>query len=340
MILMKNVIINILKNNDKGRYPRFIKNADLLTAYLIILKYLCETDELKLVDVIQENEIYDIIYRSYVIKQIITAINIPIHTLLIKYKNNNSKELLLEFLSSLDKKITFHNDDENILYMDVPFDLFELYNINGNGIYINGIDTNRAVDYYSIFKYFDKILGINNKYLNEEDIDYEKYNYLYIYNDIPKFRLVKNNNEYTKIRKYLLFVDNIILYTTYFKIRNFTEGRNISNYLNKIIIHNNDATLLFKKDNTGEISIINYKDNIDIEKIIKNNRKQKDVLVKITENDLKENNYRIGFNLYNIDKDDKQNDINKIIKENSKYIELLSTLDSRIQFEIDMLLNK
>ena len=322
---------------------RFITNDILnsIISYIIIIKYLCETGELKYEDVINSNEIYDVAYSFNFIKHIIEKNNIPINSFFIKYKDIKAKDLLIEFLSSIDKPLTFNNDKDNVLYMGISHLLFSFYNDKGTGTYFIENNVNEKIDYYKSFKYFDKILGINNKYLKENEIDYLDYKYLYIYNDMPKFRLNKNDNEYLRIRKYIMTIDNIVLYTNYNNIRNFSDGKYVSEYINKIILNNRKAILLFNKSNNDEISIINWNTDMnDIHKVIDNNRKQKGVLVKIKHSDLKENNFRIGFNLYELEKKDEIKDINSIVDENTEYLKELNLINDSVEREIDMLLNR
>ena len=87
-------------------------------------------------------------------------------------------------------------------------------------------------------------------------------------------------------------------------------------FLNILKIH---IIILFNNEINKEISIINYDNIKDLNKlhsIIKNNRKQKDILVKTNYDELRENNLRIGFNLYQLEKDNEIRDINKIVDEN------------------------
>lgn len=75
--------------------------------------------------------------------------------------------------------------------------------------------------------------------------------------------------------------------------------------------------------------------------ILKNvNRKQKDILVKITKQDIINNNYRIGFNLYQLEKTNKIKDINKIVDQNTRYLQRLNTLNQQVETQINKLLNR
>ena len=94
--------------------------------------------------------------------------------------------------------------------------------------------------------------------------------------------------------------------------------------------------MIFDNIESTEISIINYdKDKINsldkLYNIIKTNRKQKDILVKTTYNELRENNLRIGFNLYQLEKENKVRDINKIIDENTRLLEQLNDINEDVE---------
>ena len=331
--------VKTLFNSSKVFAPSDILNS--IISYIIIIKYLCETGELKYEEVINNNEIYDVIYGLSTIKHIIKSDNIPINSLFIKYKDIKSKDLLVEFLNSIEKPLTFNNDADNVLYMGIYYSLFSFYNDKGTGTYFLENNINEKVDYYKGFKYFDKILGINNKYLKENEIDYHDYKYLYIYNNVPRFRLDKTDNEYLRIRKFIMLIDNIVLYTNYNNIRNFSKGKYVAKYMKKVILNDKKAILIFNKNDNDEISIINWNSDInDIHKVIDNNRKQKGILTKIKHSDLIENNFRIGFNLYELEKKDEIKDINSIVDENTNYLNELNLLNQYVEKEIDILLNR
>ena len=64
------------------------------------------------------------------------------------------------------------------------------------------------------------------------------------------------------------------------------------------------------------------------------------LLVKIRYQDLVDNNMRIGFKLYQIERPDKIRDINKIVDENTRYLKRLNSINEIVEQEINILLNK
>ena len=155
-----------------------------------------------------------------------------------------------------------------------------------------------------------------------------------IYDDV--YQLIRNNK-------------NVVIYTNYSKISNFSNGRIISKYIDKIIIDGVKTVMLFhgysNQDESGEISIINYDhskihDLDQLNEIIQNNRKQKDILVKLSYQDLKENNLRIGFHLYQLEKNNEIRDINKIVDLNTEYLNQLNYINEKVEKEINILLNR
>ena len=180
------------------------------------------------------------------------------------------------------------------------------------------------------------------EYIIDDTSKPEDFDYVYIYDDIPRY-LSKKYSVYDTIHLNIIRNKNVVLYTTYHKISNFSEGRIDAKYLNKIIIDHADTIMLFSYDTNDEISIIStdkITDRSKIDSIIKNNRKQKDVLIKITHQTLKENNLRIGFKLYQLENNAKLKDINKIVDENTRYLEKLNRINEKVEREINILLNR
>ncbi len=74
--------------------------------------------------------------------------------------------------------------------------------------------------------------------------------------------------------------------------------------------------------------------------IIKSNRKIKDVLIKTNENEIRSNNCRIGFRLYQMNLETKNRGINDIVDQNTLLINRLSNINKRVEVEIDKLFNR
>lgn len=330
---MNDLLKDIEEFENRYNYKFNDSKRILLIEYLIHLKYLCDKDIYKYEDVIEKEDIYDISLDTNRLSYHNLKSKLPINTLLLKIKKKNIKKLLLELLDYIDKPIEFNNDKDKVLYIDLLHDIIHYYNRYGNGTYIS----KTSIRLYQTFKVFDEILGINNTYIEKQDIsDYKDYDYVYIFDDIPKYRLNRYDNIYNDINKLIRNNKNIVLYTNYSKISNFSDGRIISRYIKTIILNNTKAIMIFNNTESTEISIINYdKDKINsldkLYNIIKTNRKQKDILVKTTYNELRENNLRIGFNLYQLEKENKVRDINKIIDENTRLLEQLNDINEDVE---------
>ena len=328
-------------SNTKSERIFFHHYSNLLIIYLIYLKYLCEIGTYSIEKVVMNLELYEIIDDITKLKPELNNNFFPINSILRNYKDQKASNLLLEFLNSLDRPVHFHGQ-ETPIYVGVDRKNYAYYDETGNSIYIIG---NHATDdFYDIFQIFDTILGKKNQYVREEDIILGNYHYLYIYDDIPKYRFIKNSNEYTKVQYYLSFIDFVILCTNYSKISNFKDGRIVLRFLKTVVLSTIKVYMIFQRNFKDEISIINYdNEKISEEKlltIIQNNRKIKDVLLKTNFQEIKENNMRIGFQLYQLEKKKEIQDINKIVDENTEYLRRLNVINERVESEINRLLNK
>ena len=342
--MMINIIIDELKILENRYKVNNIWVYDkIIIAYLIYLKYLCDSGEYKYDEVIESNKLYDITYDIKFVgryfNKCLDGNLLSINRILIKLKDIDIKDLLKEFLNYRDKVIYFHNDKDRILYYNLKVNKYDYYCDKGNATYVinKGYEDN-----YKAFRAFDEILGIENKYVY--DIEIKDYDYVYVYDDIPKYRS-RRDNIFDIIFPYIRNNSNVVVFTNYNKISNFSSGRIVSKYIKTIVLYNDRACMLFNYNNyNGDISIINYDDKIgDVDKlynVICNNRRQRDVLVKISYQDLVDNNMRIGFKLYQIDKSNKIRDINKIVDENTRYLNRLNTINERVEQEINILLNK
>ena len=327
--------------NDKSEKIFFRHYSNLFIVYLIYLKYLCEIGTYSIDQVIMNLELYDIIEEVTMMKEELKNYFFPINSILRHYKDVKSSIMLSLFLDSFDRPIPFHGM-ETPIYIGVDRKNYAYYDETGHSIYIIG--SNAKDDFYEIFQIFDTILGVKNQYVREDSLTLSNYHYLYIYDDTPKYLFIKNSNEYTKVKYYLPFIDHVILCTNYSKISNFQEGRIVLRYLNMVILSTIKAYMIFQKNLNGEISIINY-DNEKISQerllsIIRNNRKIKDILVKTNYQEIRDNNMRIGFRLYQLEKKKEIQDINKIVDENTDYLKRLNAINERVEREINRLLNK
>ncbi len=337
---LKEDISKLLKKEPKSFVYRY---SNVFVLYLIYLKYLCDIDKYKYEDVIHNNEIYDLFDSISRIKEIIEK-PVLINNLLRNISVCNTNDLVNEFVNSYEQLMPIYDENqERIFDSNIHHNLIMGY-INLTGYDITGKTTyivQRDRD-YEYFKILDEILNINNKYLKEEEIEFDKYNYICIYDNRPKYRFIKEDNEYSHIYDYVHKIENVILYTRYSKISNFKDGRRILRNLKTVILSDDKAILIFNKD-VKETSIINCDKIKSIDKlkqIIENNRKQKDVLVKTSYDEIINNNSRIGFSLYELDKSEDIKDINKIVDENTRLLEDLNRINETVEEEINKLLNR
>ena len=338
---LKEDVIKFLKQNSKIVNPY---TTEIFVFYLIYLKYLCDTNVYKYEEVINNETLYDILPTdNYSLKKKLNRDEIQLNKLLRNISTIDAKKLMLEYINLYNSTLPIYDENKERLLIKYdsilrPTDLSN-YDITGKTTYI----VNKEI-YYEYFKIVDKILGVNNKYLREEEIDFSKYQELCVIDSRPKYRYIKEKNIYDDIHKYINKVDKVILYTKYSKISNFKEGRFLLNHLKDVILYGDKAILIFVK-NTEEVSIINY--DIDkiktidkLKSIVNNNKKQKSILIKTNKDEILDNNSRIGFSLYELDKNNEIKDINKIVDENTELLEELNRINSTVEEEINKLLNR
>ena len=311
---------------------------DTLIAYLINLKYLCDTNVYSYEEVLLNDDLYELNSAIVHIKNLIKDDRIPINRILLKIKNMDTKKLLLEFLGTFVKPLCLHDDGNKIAYLDVENELFSFYDINGNSTYVM-----KRPEYFEIAKVFDKILGINNNYVLLDDFVKEDFDYIYLYDGSLRFSR-NTENVIDKVKLLLESRKNIVLIANYNKISNFREGMFLVGFIKTIVLDNSKAYIALKKSiEDHQVTIINtdkIKDKTKLPSIIKNNRKQKDILIKINTSDIRRNNYRIGFNLYKLEKTNIIKDINNIVDENTRYLDRLNSINVMVQREINKLLNR
>ena len=335
---LRNDVSRLLKITNRITNHRF---TDPFVLYLIYLKHLCDTNKYKYEEVINDNNLYDLFSFVETFKKT-NKEEFPINKLLRNISIYDSKELVKEFLANFETLMAIYDSKKERIFIINRYAAstdFIGYDQDGLTTYIP-----KREHEYEYFKAIDEILGIKNKYLKEADIKLDKYNYLCVYDTKPKYRFIKDNNEYDLIYDYLHKIDNVILYTTYSKISNFKDGRRILRYLKTVILYEDRAIMIFNKDATAT-SIINYDPekikSIDkLKSIIENNRKQKDVLVKTSFEEIISNNSRIGFSLYELDKSEEIKDINKIVDQNTRLLEGLNRINETVEQEINKLLNR
>lgn len=309
---------------------------------LLVLKYYCDKGILSYEELIKKEKIENI--ESPVNKE--NKFNIIENTQLLGLiQYYDLKKLIKEY--SEKNKINLINE-KNILCFSTELNI-ENYDITGNTTYI--IDQLQITnDEIEVFKILDKMLEIENKYEKLENINIENYKQVIVYDNEPVYRFMRNSDTdiYDIIQKLIEKNNklNITLQTSFKKISNMKEARRLIKYLSYILLYDDEKTFLcFKIKENDTISIIDYnktkiKSIEKLKNIIKQNRKQKDILIKVTTKEIMDNYYRIGFKLYQDGHDNNKIDINKIVEENANLIEKLSYLDKRIQIEMNKLINK
>lgn len=331
---LKEDIIILINKSKIGQV-----NIDTLIIYFICMKYLCEKGTYDYEEVINYKHLYEINQNIIVMNRLLLKDKeLYINKLLKYYSDVSAKDLLLEYLNLVEKPFKF--DDGKSLFIGQIRTNSSFYDINGKTTYVY----NKVVEkYYNQYKLFDEILGINNYYKKEDAIG-DDYKYLYVHDDTPRYRFNRNNNEYTIIDKYIDKVNTILLYTNYNKISNIRNCGYLLKYIKYIIIDGSKAVVIFNKEEATGISIINYDklkiDENKLKKIINNNRRQKDILIKVSYEEIRKNNYRIGFNLYQLENSNQIKDINKIVDENTKYLEKLNRINQTVENEVNKFLNK
>lgn len=341
---MINRILKELEEIELQKKLKYLHNKEnIFITYLLYLKYLCDKKKYNYDEVIISDELYEITDEIRIIKNYyLENEKLPVNRILLLIKNKNLKDLIKEYLNYIEKPIPFHTKDSHIIYLNIGRNIYHYYSDKGNATYITDEMINSN---YNLFKMFDEVLGIHNTYILKKDLKLEDYDYVYVNDVYPKYGL-KRETLMNSLRTYIRNNKNVILMTDYNKISNFKEGRFLIKEIKTIILQDKNATIHFMEQNESEeISIINYnKDKIkstnDLQNIIKNNRKQKDILVKTNLKELQENNYRIGFKLYQLEKESKIKSINKIVDENTKYLKKLNIINENVEREINKLLNR
>lgn len=313
---------------------------------LLILKYYCDTGILSYEEVIKQNNVENISFPIDTFEY--ELIDVPNTKLLALIQYENLQDIVKEYLSDSKIGINIISSDEEKICISNNLNK-SVYDITGKTTYVTD---KYKINIYEIavFKFFDKVLGINNKYINFDELIIENYKYVYIFDDTPRYRFIKNsdNDVYDLIRK--LFMKShelkIIFHTDYKKISNIKESRSVIKYMSKVVLFEDGNTLVFYEVKSDDkVSIINYNSNkieslSKLQQVIEQNRKTKDILVKVTLDDIAKNYYRIGFRLYQFGIEKGSRNINEIADENTKLIEELSRLNKGIEQEINKLINR
>ncbi len=309
---------------------------------LLVLKYLCDQGKESYPDLIKKGILKSWSYK--IDEYAIFANNIPTNLLaLIQYEN--LEDLVQEYLKQKKSRLNIVNKGLPKLAFCSHFNK-ETYDPTGNTTYIIN-KFNVSISGLFNFKFFDLILGNNNQYLLYDQINFANYNYVYVYDRKAKFNFIHDNENSTFDLVWRLLKKNanmeVILDTDYSKVAVIKNALYLLNKIAKIILFNDDTTYVYFNNLTKDtISIINCSNaSMDkLEQIIKLNRKQKDVLVKVTPEDIRQNNYRLGFKLYQTEMKGENKSINELVDENTKLVDLLANINQDIELELNKLINK
>ena len=351
---MYNQIIKII---DQGiKHDHILYNKEILENELFIvimyIKYMCDNN----IDNYSYENISNNNYLNYFTKiyKKIDNIDINIEKILLITKNNSVNELLLQMFKKYenDLGINIINYKEKKVCILYGNDITS-YDRYGNTIYI-------CKTYFklNIFKLLDEMLNIKNEYLELKSYE-DIYN---IPNDIKLIYITDNEaknilfdaNKVTDIckltLKYVRSGKDVIIRTKY-KCISLLDATLFYNQIDKIIIGNqklnDDSIVIFNSDKEkNEISIILYDKNKiknlnALNKIIKDNKCNKEYLIKITVKDLLYNDCRIGFKLYSTPfNQEKNRSLKQIIFDNERLTNKLERLNEKIDIEMDNLINK
>ena len=315
---------------------------------LFYLKYLCDKKKYKFEDVIRSDSIepflsIDIPNSYYKVKYKDSKLN----KLLSQIENEDLNKLIIEYINYIQKdKLNLIDDTKKKIVFTNAYNLIN-YDKLGKTTYISYNDDLSKIG-LKTYQLFDEMLKVKNKYLsNIEDAKVDKNTLIYLYDDIIGYRYRQTEYIISKIYSYVVKnrKTSIILETEYKRIAKLKYESDYS-FLNKVLIMKNSDTvyLYFNYKKSDLISIIMYDEekikSIDKlkEKLLKD-RRQKDVLIKVSREEVKSNSGRIGFKIYQ-DKDEKKRTIQKIVDENSYLTDKLSKINDIIKEEINKLINK
>ena len=309
---------------------------------LLVLKYLCDQGQESYPELIKNGNIE---HWSYTIDEYIFIVNNLLTSFLALIQYENLEDLVKEYLNSHKLRPNIINKEAPKLAICSSF-TEATYDILGNTIYI--IDKfNTSTNGLFSFKFYDLVLGNNNQYLSYDKIDFTNYNYLYFYNHHIKYYFIRNNeNDGFDLINSILHKNSqieILLDTDYSKISVIKNASLMLDKIAKIILFNdNTAYIYFNNLAKDKISIINWSndDITKLDQIMKLNRKQKDVLVKVTPKEIRENNYRIGFKLYETRLENENKSINELVDENTALVNRLANLNKDIELELNQLINR
>ena len=347
-------IYNLLKNKvDPDKFYSKERLIDEIYIICIYVKYLC--DEKKdgfSYDKVNNNKLNDIyLYFSKICNNSLSNEEFDLEKI-IRIIKDTSKEELIEDLFKYhdDIGINLINKEAEKICIFCGYD-FSSYDRYGNTTYLFYGDHQNGI----IFKLLDDLLGIKNKYTFYKKYDL-KNNIKYVYiNDKLNTKEISQSEYGIKYFKLLVNAislnKKVILKTDYKKISVLNDFylERVTNIILNSDYQENNAFLILKNqygDEDRKINIIIYEKNKNgnanyLQRIIEEDKEVENVLIKVAIKEIKKNNNRIGFKLYqNKNKSLTTKKINDIIDDNKKLVANLTDLDYIIGKEVDKLYNK
>ena len=328
---------------------KYISNSDLEYFYIMLLylKYLCDNNKYTYEEVIKEKSIEKYIKEfSPLLKGIYNLYkDTDVNKLLTFIQFEDLKNLIYNFIDSYKiNKIDIIDNNKKVIYLTNSYP-FSIYDVNGGILYSNYDSVRINERKCELFKLIDKMLNIKNAYKTQIDKnDVLEDSLIYIYDDTLKYRYIKSINILECVYKYVRnFPNNKLIFETKYNKIATLKYRFYYERLRRVIMLNKSDTvyLEYNTDLSNKVSIIMYDStkDINLKKIIENDRKQKDILVKVTLDEICENNGKIGFRIYQ-NKSKETRNINDIVDENSRLINNLTIINEIIKEEVDKLINR
>jgi len=309
---------------------------------ILSLKYLCDNNVLKYNDIMKEHDLSTLKVND---KKLVFSLNINYKKLLHEIEYENLEDMIYEYINS-DKEVYNKlslSDERRLAFLDATIVNASYYDLEGKTTYIFKDECESSI--YLIFQFFDKVLNLKNDYKHIDEVNLDDYCEIHFYRMRLKYGTLNLDKKiFEEINYYVSKGLKVILYTNYSRINNYKNGNCTLRYLKNIIfLPNNKSILIYDKKENDEISIINYtvENNLEkLKKIIINNRKVKDILIKIKINDIFNNNCRLGFRLYQLEYENKNKTINEIVDYNTRLIKRLERINEVVEKEINFLINK
>lgn len=309
---------------------------------VLYLKYLCDEKVLKYDDIMQMENLSELKmnddYLSFTSK-------VNYKKLLHDIQYENFPNMIKEFANG-NSDVYDHlllTDKRKLIVDDYGFFTDLHYDLTGRSTYI--IKNSRFTIEHLIFKLFDKVLDLDNDYKKIDEVELSEYDELQYYKMIGRIASsTVTEKMFEEIAEYIHRGLRVILFTNYNCINNYRHGRITLRSLKDVIFLPHDkAILIYEKKDNDDISIINFTEENNLEKLVKiitNDRKIKDTLIKVKFKDIVRNNCRLGFRLYQLEHVEKNKTINEIVDHNTHLIERLERINEVVEKEINFLINK